>query len=104
MQSEFLGWKSYPIEWYCDKCKSFYDPEYHYEHEDCEMEDPIQTEDKILNVLKEQVTLYEEAIKICYSHGVPKSKTLEILADRLRDKLIEHQKEIIELQEKVTKN
>lgn len=66
------------------------------------MEDPIQTNEKILLILKEQIQLYEIAIDMCYSHGMAKSDLLETLANRLRDKVIEHQKDVIKLQEKIT--
>ena len=65
------------------------------------MKEPIMTEDKIINVLQEQIKLYELAIKMCYANGKPKSELLRQLAERLRDQLIEHQKEVIDLQNKL---
>lgn len=59
------------------------------------------TEQKIIEVLQEQIKLYEIAVDLCYAHGKPKSDLLRQLADRLRDKLISHQKEVIDLQKKL---
>jgi len=65
------------------------------------MKEPIMTEDKIINVLQEQIKLYEVAIELCSSNGKPKSKLLKLLSERLRDQLIDHQKEVINLQNKL---
>ena len=59
------------------------------------------TEQKIIKVLQDQIELYEIAVGLCYSHGKPKSELLRQLAERLRDQLIEHQKEVIDLQNKL---
>ena len=63
----------------------------------------IMTEQKIIEVFQEQIKLYEIAVSLCYSHGKPKSEILRQLAERLRDQLIEHQKEVIDLQNNLQK-
>jgi len=65
------------------------------------MSEAIQTEDRVNQVFKEQIKLYEVAIELCHRHGKPKSKILKTLADILRDRLIQCQKDYIEWNEKL---